>query len=396
MSRPGEGQGRHSRGSPLRGSRGLGAEGPSIELRGHLPMPDVQILMSLAHAGVSSPELRRRVDALAAELGLNAVEIEPPGNPGDSTQGPSDWEILLLGPGLEANEIPPLLARILDHHALGFILVLVDNLDPVLRAEWIRQGAFEVLSASTGDAELRLAIERAIDLYGRLDRYFSAGKLQVISQLAASVNHEINNPLTGLMGTAEIVLMENPQLAEKTRRDLKTILAQAHRIQIVAARLRHLDHLRTIPYDENSDMLDLLGTDLSDDPAASMADDEIFRVPRLLVVDDNPLIIELIERALADRFTVLHATRGSEAIRKTDEEEFDLILLDLVMPEVDGLELFRSIRRIRPRQKIMISTAYHSDPRLKEAVEAGAIGWIKKPFNFEEVEQRLWSALKPA
>jgi CheY-like chemotaxis protein len=205
--------------------------------------------------------------------------------------------------------------------------------------------------------------------------------------------------------------MENEDLSEKMKRDLRTVIDQARRIQAITLRLRDLNHLRTIPYDDRASMIDLLGGDESDllnnrqagsdEPAGSAADaktptpTEVFGSPRLLIVDDNQLIIDLIHRLLDERYEIDHSTRPSQALGKIRRTRYDLILIDLMLPEMDGLELFRAIKQTRPDQRVILTTGYDSDPRVGQALEEGALNWIQKPFKFEALEQMLNEALKP-
>lgn len=309
-----------------------------------------------------------------------------------------EWDVLVLGPEAYGQDLPSLIRRANEEHPAGFLIVIApEDADAELNKACLAAGALEVIHGDPTTEELEVAIGRGATLINRYETRIREEKLQAISQLAVGVNHEINNPLMGLMGTAELILMENEDLSQKVREDLRNVIDQARRIQMITLRLRDLDHLRTVPYDDKEHMIDLVGEKEPEAEAARepvSADDSMFEEPRILIVDDNQLIIDLIQRLLTDRFDIDQATRPSEAISKLQTNDYALVLLDLVMPEMDGLELFRAIRRFKPDQKIVITTAYDSDERIKLALGEGALDWIQKPFKFEKLEQMLWSALR--
>lgn len=350
--------------------------------------------MKIAYTGIGSDELRARIESVATALGMQPGAVDFSGEPDQSYDAEHDWEIIVLGSTNGQNGLIDRVNRLVHVNPVGFVIALDPAGTQASRNRLQKAGAFEALSDNPDFEDLQFAISRAHQLYLRRERQMDTEKMSVITQLAAGVNHEINNPLTGLMGTAELILLENRDLPDKVRGDIETILAQARRIQTITRRLKHLDHLRTVHYDGGESMLDLSGVGEESEAGARGGDDFVFGTPRIFIVDDNELIIDLIERLLASRFSVEHATRAYDALNRLRDNEYDLILADLVMPQMDGLELVREIRRMNPDQRIVITTAYPADERVSQALLAGALGMIKKPFNFEELEGQLWAALK--
>ncbi len=115
--------------------------------------------------------------------------------------------------------------------------------------------------------------------------------------------------------------------------------------------------------------------------------------PKIVVVDDTPLNIRLLEAVLAPRnYTVLPATSGRDALELIGRERPDLILLDILMPEMDGYEVCRRLRNdpaTRALPVVMI-TASGDQEKLK-ALEAGADDFIAKPFDKAELLARVGS-----
>lgn len=367
--------------------------------------------MNLLIDGLPHKGTQALIRSAAASFGMDVVPDEEPDPRKSPAYERTDWNLLILGPDGRQDDLPALIERLSREHPAGFILIVGAAGDPALRAACLKSGALEALAPAPSRLEIELAVGRAATLIHRVERRIHDEKLEGISQLAVSVNHEVNNPLMGLMGTAEMILLENGNLPEKVRRDLKTVIDQARRIQSITLRLRDLDHLRTVPYDDRAAMIDLLGS--ADEPGAESepaldrprrrkpkpqtpTPPDVFGSPRLLIVDDNQLIIDLIHRLLDERFDIEHAVRPSEALRKIKAAEYDIILLDLILPEMDGLELFRAICEIRPGQRVILTTGYDSDPRVRQALQEGALNWIQKPFKFESLEEMLQSAVRGA
>jgi DNA-binding NarL/FixJ family response regulator len=102
---------------------------------------------------------------------------------------------------------------------------------------------------------------------------------------------------------------------------------------------------------------------------------------RILIVDDHPVVrdgLAAILNTQDDLLVVGEAASGAEAIAKEAELKPDVILLDLEMPEMDGVETLRRLREIRPELKAIVFTAYDSDERILGALQAGAQGYLLK------------------
>ncbi len=120
--------------------------------------------------------------------------------------------------------------------------------------------------------------------------------------------------------------------------------------------------------------------------------------PKLLIVDDEQNIRELLSEYLADKFTIELATNGREALEKTNSFKPDVILLDMMMPEMDGLMALRVLRHqdfTRHIPVLMLTAANASMERIR-AFDLGVDDYLAKPFDLDELRVRLLSKIKRA
>jgi len=106
----------------------------------------------------------------------------------------------------------------------------------------------------------------------------------------------------------------------------------------------------------------------------------------VLIVDDEKNILLTLSQSLEVlQLETDTATNGEEALAKLKEKEFGLILLDIRMPGMDGMEVLRQVREIRPDIRIIMISAYGTIEVAVEAMKLGAVDFIQKPFSPEEV-----------
>jgi two-component system, OmpR family, response regulator MprA len=116
---------------------------------------------------------------------------------------------------------------------------------------------------------------------------------------------------------------------------------------------------------------------------------------RVLVVDDEPAVRESIERVLRhDGFEVAVASDGREAIRRLAVVRPDVVLLDVLMPQIDGLEVCRRMRDTGDRTPVLMLTARDAVNDRVAGLEAGADDYLAKPFALEELLARVRALLR--
>lgn len=111
---------------------------------------------------------------------------------------------------------------------------------------------------------------------------------------------------------------------------------------------------------------------------------------RILIVDDEIHVVRLLKKFLISRAYDVHtATNGLEAVQKVMEIKPHLVLLDIIMPGIGGLETLKGIKKINPKIAVIMVTAVIDEELAKRAMQLGADGYIYKPFDIYDVENRI-------
>ena len=108
----------------------------------------------------------------------------------------------------------------------------------------------------------------------------------------------------------------------------------------------------------------------------------------VLIVDDHAVVRQGVRAALEARagFVVVgEAESGTEAVRLVGESVPDVVLMDLLMPEMDGVEATRQIRQRSPRTQVVVLTSHHDDGHIFPALRAGAISYLLKSVKMDEL-----------
>ena len=119
------------------------------------------------------------------------------------------------------------------------------------------------------------------------------------------------------------------------------------------------------------------------------------RETRTLIVDDSSVMRKIVERSLRqaglDPLVVHEAGSGTEGLDVLRAQSVDLILSDINMPSMDGLEFLRQLRaqNLAPGVPVVMITTESSEEHVKQAIQAGARGYIRKPFTAEQVKERV-------
>ena len=115
----------------------------------------------------------------------------------------------------------------------------------------------------------------------------------------------------------------------------------------------------------------------------------------ILVVDDEPAIQDVLSWSLAaEGYRVATAGSGEEALTRVEEQDFDVIVTDIVMPGLDGLEVLERSRVLNPRAAVIVMTAYAALETAIAALRRGACDYLEKPFSVEDLKERVQRLLQ--
>ena len=117
--------------------------------------------------------------------------------------------------------------------------------------------------------------------------------------------------------------------------------------------------------------------------------------PRILIVDDEPNIRQGLAEALDDQgYEIEQAASGEAALELVRLQTFDLVLVDLVMEEMDGIEVLREINREWPQTEVVIITAHGTVETAVKALKEGAYDYLTKPINVKRFRSYIHNILR--
>lgn len=116
--------------------------------------------------------------------------------------------------------------------------------------------------------------------------------------------------------------------------------------------------------------------------------------PELLIVDDSDFQRTMIRQALDGEFEVVaEAANGVEAVEQFERHVPDAVTMDIMMPEMDGVEATAELKSRENAPVIVMVTSVDQESKMKQAVKAGADGYVTKPFEPEEIQAEFGSVL---
>ena len=115
---------------------------------------------------------------------------------------------------------------------------------------------------------------------------------------------------------------------------------------------------------------------------------------KILVIDDEPMVCKSCEKIFEDNYDVTITMSGREGLDRLLQEDFDLVIVDLKMPDMDGMELVKIIKQKRPNTEVVIMTGYSTVETAVEGMKLGAAEFISKPFTPDEMLTAVEEFLK--
>ncbi len=117
------------------------------------------------------------------------------------------------------------------------------------------------------------------------------------------------------------------------------------------------------------------------------------RLRVLLIDDEEELVSTLIERLMLRDIAADGAITGIDALKRMQEKEFDVVVLDVKMPGMDGLELLRKIRKMRPAVSVILLTGRGSEAESRVGIAEGAFDYLIKPIDIEDLIGKMRQAV---
>lgn len=114
---------------------------------------------------------------------------------------------------------------------------------------------------------------------------------------------------------------------------------------------------------------------------------------RLLIVDDEPLILEVLTEHFKSDYEVETALNGADALGAILRERPDVVMLDINMPRMNGVEVLKDIKQIDDSIAVIMVTASEQVTMAAEALRSGAFGYVPKPFDFRYLDHMLATIL---
>ncbi len=116
----------------------------------------------------------------------------------------------------------------------------------------------------------------------------------------------------------------------------------------------------------------------------------------VLLVDDEEIVIGVGKKMLEKLgFSVLTAKNGKEAldVYKNNQDDIDLVVLDIIMPDMGAAETYDGLQAINPAIKVLLSSGYGADQQTREILNRGCNGFIQKPFNLKGLSEKIGGIL---
>ena len=241
-----------------------------------------------------------------------------------------------------------------------------------------------------------------VDRVLRPDQRSAGSNPEDLSEYQAQLRRDLREPLNAVIGYGEMLIESSEERgSEYLLPDLERILNAARSVLRLTNDVVQLPGMDTDEHEQNPRL----------SAASAMAQEVLAKIHPLdrdsydaeiqegclLVVDDNPVNRDLLSRQLARAgYSILTAENGREALEMVQMQDFDLVLLDIMMPEVDGFEVLRRLKAdeaLRDIPVIMISALDEIDSAVR-CIEMGAEDYLSKPFDPVLLKARIGANLR--
>lgn len=248
----------------------------------------------------------------------------------------------------------------------------------------VRLGASDYLLKPINLEELHLRVKRALERVDLEQRLYEAERKLMYNATIATANHEINQPLTVIISAIDMVRME----VAKSEVDQSRLENYLRLMQTSSMRIANiLRKLREISVPKIQDVpLGMKMIEIKDDTDPIITDANRQRF--VLVIEDEENLRQIIQSVLENEsYKVITAETAREGIDlyKADKQLIEMVILDFNLPDANGLSVLRELQQENVSVKVLLTSGFDVDNSIHEALEAGALQFMRKPFNRQQI-----------
>jgi DNA-binding NtrC family response regulator len=256
----------------------------------------------------------------------------------------------------------------------------------------LRLGAHDYIIKPCDEQELLFRVRMSIE-HSQLQRdlrarELDAEKMKAIAQTAVTVNDQINTPLNVILNSAELIRIRTKPNTEDVEQSLEFIHQEVNKIKSVIQRLARIADPKIKEYAAGTALM------VDMDMSGEIIETTNSGRKRILVVDDEQFMVQTLARILeALGYDVSRAYGGQEALKLASAQTVDLVITDLHMPDMSGLELLTALKSNSPTLPVILVTGYGIDKARENAGSWKADGFLGKPFTVPELQKLIDQAL---
>jgi DNA-binding NtrC family response regulator len=281
-----------------------------------------------------------------------------------------------------------------EKHPDSIVIVVTGYASVRSAVEALRLGAHDYLIKPCDEQELlfrvKMGIER-VHLHHELRaKELDAEKMKAIAQTAVTVNDQINTPLNVILNSAELIRLKSVPNSDEVQQSLDFINQEVSKIKLVIQRLAKIADPKIKEYSGGS--VFMVDMEKSGQRPTAIPSNGYRR--RILVVDDEQFMVHTLAKILEMLdYDVVCAFGGREAYRICLAQPVDLVVTDLHMPDMSGLELLTAVKSQNPLIPVILVTGYGIEKARESAGKWKADGFLGKPFKVTELQALIQQTL---
>ena len=260
------------------------------------------------------------------------------------------------------------------------------SIDSVVDA--VRHGAADYVFKPVNRDELIFRVKSVLDKIHLKNKLLDTEKKLMYQATITTANHEINQPLTVIISGIDILKMELKRIGNLTphiENYLELIYKSSQRI---ASILRKFRQIRTPIVKEIPRGMKLIELDEG-------LEDILVSKTKMLVIEDEVNVKNIVVKILSKYNLKADAVEnGTDAIERAKNKNYDLILMDLNLPDITSYNLLEKLKELRPTSKIILMTGYSDDKEIQKLIDMGAHDFIFKPFDAKSLYSKIWNLIK--